>query len=127
MLTIHQGLFGFFEFSFEPVIDASDSDKKRFPFDEKVRNTIAYALIRFFEDTENILYYVCDSSDGRQLSRERLFKKWFADMQPFHVSQLEVSLSDDLKILILIHDAFPFVEQFKEELSGSEMFYSAQK
>jgi Family of unknown function (DUF6169) len=125
LLTIYKGLFEFVEFAFEPIKQIK-GNKKPVIFDEKIRNTIEYALLSFFEEPDKILYYVCDSSDGRQLSRERLFKNWFAE-QSLPISQLEVIISAELKALIFIHNSFPFIEQLKEDLSESGEFYSSQK
>jgi hypothetical protein len=131
LLTIHQGLFEFIEFAFEPILSESVNEVKRSTkskiSDEKIRNTIEHTLLRFFEESDKVLYYVCDSSDGKHLARERLFKNWFTEIQPFPVNQLELSVSDEIKVLILIHEDFPFINQFKEALSESEIFYSSQK
>ena len=124
LLVKHQGLFGFYEFSFEHVDNQLDSRTK---FDEKIRNTIEDLLFKFFENPDKVLYYVCDSSDNRQLARQRLFKRWFNEQEPLPVNQLEIDLSDELKVVILIHQSFPFQQQFEEALFESEIFYSAQK
>ena len=112
LLTIYKGLFEFVEFAFEPIsgpIKQVKGDVKSVIFDEKIRNTIEHALLSFFEEPDKILYYVCDSSDGRQLSRERLFKNWFAE-QSSPINQLEVIISAEVKVLIFIHNSFPFIE-----------------
>jgi hypothetical protein len=124
LLIKHQGLFGFYEFSFEHIDNQSNSRQK---FDTKIRNTIEDLLFQFFESPDKVLYYVCDSSDNRQLARQRLFKRWFGELEPLPINQLEIDLSDELKVIILIHQFFPFQQQFEEALFESEIFYSSQK
>jgi hypothetical protein len=124
LLIKHQGLFGFFEFSFEPLDNQLDT---RVKFDEKIRNTIEDLLFQFFENPDKVLYYVCDSSDNRQLVRQRLFKRWFNELEPLPINQLELDLSDELKVIILIHQSFPFQTQFEEALIESEIFYTSLK
>lgn len=46
--------------------------------DSKIKNTIIKAIDSFFAKTEKgILFYICDSEDKRQKSREKLFLTWF--------------------------------------------------
>lgn len=34
---------------------------------------------QFFAENNNVLLYICDTSDGREAKRNRLFIKWFED------------------------------------------------
>ncbi|MEO8761185.1 MAG: DUF6169 family protein [Bacteroidia bacterium] len=45
--------------------------------DERIGLTIVYILKLFFEKIENVIIYVCDSMDDRQLARKRKFDFWF--------------------------------------------------
>jgi len=46
--------------------------------DERISLTIVHAIRLFFQaNPTQIIVYVCDSSDGRQRSRMRLFTNWF--------------------------------------------------
>lgn len=45
--------------------------------DPKVRNTILNIISDFWEDYDEVILFVCDSSDGRSESRMRLFHYWY--------------------------------------------------
>lgn len=44
--------------------------------DSNVRVTIIELLRNFFELNNNTIIYFCDTSDNRQMQRDRLFKRW---------------------------------------------------
>lgn len=45
--------------------------------DPKIRQTIFAIIDEFFYSNQNVLLYICDSSDGREAIRNRLFLSWF--------------------------------------------------
>ena len=45
--------------------------------DEKVRPTVLCVLEEFFCANESVLLYMCDTSDGKESLRSRLFLSWF--------------------------------------------------
>ena len=47
------------------------------PRDIKVRDTIIAVVDSFFEQNKTALLYICETSDGRQSLRNRLFMSWF--------------------------------------------------
>lgn len=49
----------------------------RFGMDPKIRNTIVNVISDFWEDYDEVILFVCDSSDGRSESRMRLFHYWY--------------------------------------------------
>ncbi len=50
------------------------------PNDSRVRNTIVDIMRQFVESNDCALYFVCDTSDGRQRNRFRLFSRWFNEL-----------------------------------------------
>jgi hypothetical protein len=47
-------------------------------YDKQIEETICYILKLYFEkNSENAIFFICDSSDKRHFSRHRLFNKWF--------------------------------------------------
>ncbi len=46
-------------------------------FDPDVRATIFIIIDEFFAEYQNVLLYICDTSDGREEARNRLFVHWF--------------------------------------------------
>ena len=48
------------------------------PRDSKVRNTILAIIEEFFEKNKAALLYICETGDGLQQMRSRLFQYWFS-------------------------------------------------
>lgn len=64
-----------YEFS---IIVADNQTARNPAFDERTSHTIAAIFTHFYERSdEYITIYICDSSDGRQLTRQRKFNYWF--------------------------------------------------
>lgn len=49
--------------------------------DSLVRKTVWAIVEVFFQENSNVLLYVCDTSDGRQATRDRLFDIWFHEYE----------------------------------------------
>lgn len=49
----------------------------RMPHDPKVEQTVLAIINEFFRSNMHVLLYICDTSDGREDSRHRLFLRWF--------------------------------------------------
>ena len=47
------------------------------PNDQKLRETILLLIEAFFVANPNILLYICETGDGKQALRSRLFIRWF--------------------------------------------------
>ena len=47
------------------------------PLDQKLRETILLLIEAFFASNPDILLYICETGDGRQAFRSRLFVRWF--------------------------------------------------
>lgn len=60
------------------------------PNDDRVRNTIVAIMREFVESRDCALLFVCDTSDGRQQNRFRLFSRWFKELgQGFSKTEFE--------------------------------------
>ncbi len=55
----------------------SNMDKKNAPMDEDIMQTVSVIIEEFFAQGDHVMLYVCDTMDGRQAIRDRLFKMWF--------------------------------------------------
>ena len=51
---------------------------KKSPRDAKVRETILAIVEEFFEKNQAALLYICETGDGMQKMRSRLFRSWFS-------------------------------------------------
>ena len=45
--------------------------------DENIYETVRIIIEEFFAQEESVMLYICDTTDGRQASRDRLFRAWF--------------------------------------------------
>lgn len=54
----------------------ANANKKKSPNDEKVKDTVLAIAVQFLNEHQSALLYLCETSDGKQRSRERLFKSW---------------------------------------------------
>lgn len=54
-------------------------DDTHTPYDGKVKDTLITIINQFFAENENVLLYICDTSDGREEKRNRLFVHWFEE------------------------------------------------
>jgi hypothetical protein len=54
----------------------ANANKKKSPNDEKVKDTVLAIVTEFLEEHQSALIYLCETNDGKQLARERLFKTW---------------------------------------------------
>lgn len=56
----------------------SNPKETKSPRDSKVRNTILAIIEEFFEKNKAALLYICETGDGLQQMRSRLFQYWFS-------------------------------------------------
>ena len=45
--------------------------------DDDISETVRVIIEEFFAQKESVMLYICDTTDGRQASRDRLFRAWF--------------------------------------------------
>lgn len=46
-------------------------------YDNKIKDTIIAIIEDFFIENQDVLLYICDTSDNREAARNRLFLRWF--------------------------------------------------
>ena len=54
-----------------------NKSRKKGPKDEDIFETVKVIIEEFFAQKESVMLYICDTADGRQASRDRLFRAWF--------------------------------------------------
>ena len=52
-------------------------EKNHRPYDKKIKDTIIAIIEDFFIENQDVLLYICDTSDNREAARNRLFLRWF--------------------------------------------------
>ncbi len=66
-------------------IDVIEGDAEKIPPDTRIAATVLEVCNLFFENLRNVLIYVCDSVDKRQLARKRKFDTWFREFDNEHL------------------------------------------
>ena len=56
--------------------------------DEKMQQTVTAVIEEFFRANDVLLDYICDTKDGRQAARSRLFAQWFNNYPKRHLFTL---------------------------------------
>lgn len=61
---------------FEFIIANLNNQKS--PLDRKLRDTVVAIINEFFRLNNSVLLYICETGDGKQAMRNRLFHHWFS-------------------------------------------------
>ena len=75
------------------------------PNDEKLKTTVFRIIEAFFDANPDILLYICETGDGRQAFRSRLFVRWFnsyANRDAYIIRTAEVQEGDTKNFAALI-------------------------
>lgn len=79
-----------YEFVLLPV-EGKTSDKLP---DKLIAPTVAIIIKDFLQKQENIVIYICDSSDGKEATRSRKFNQWFEFFSNVSFIKFDVQLAD---------------------------------
>ncbi|MBQ9230235.1 MAG: hypothetical protein IJ190_03530 [Prevotella sp.] len=83
----------------------SNENQVASPLDNKLRDTIFCIIEAFFDINPEILLYICETGDGKQEYRSRLFIRWFnsyAGKNVFVLETAEVQEGDNKNFAALI-------------------------
>ena len=85
-----------YEFNLYPNREASSTDSR-------VGLTVVYIIEIFFQNSQNVLLYICESLDRRHKARKRKFDGWFKRFanDAFQKHDFELCV-EDIEILISI-------------------------
>jgi len=53
------------------------TSRKKGRKDDDISETVRVIIEEFFAQKESVMLYICDTADGRQAARDRLFRAWF--------------------------------------------------
>ena len=110
--------------SYQLVI--SNVNNRHSPRDKKVQDTILAIVEEFFDRNQAALLYVCETGDGKQMARYRLFSYWF-DMFEYSIryTSLSTSLVDEDGIMnaatIFIRNDNPHLSEIVNEFNETAM------
>lgn len=95
-------------------------NNKKSPRDPKVRETIIAIVENFFMENQEVMLYICETGDGKQSMRNRLFGYWLNHYKKhWKIMFLTASITDENGILnyatiILRQDHPRFKEVIRE-------------
>lgn len=83
----------------------------RKPKDDRIAITIKFLLYSYFH-SNRVLIYICDSSDGKGIYRNKVFKSWFRSVKDrYRCNHIEIEVTD----LDPIYGAVIRNNEFQEE------------
>ena len=87
-----------YSFSIEP------QDSKPHPIDRRIAITVVSVLRKFFENIDNAMIMVCDSTDGKHHKRRNLFNRWFQYYNDGTITTRNAEVSDaDYELLLSLY------------------------
>ena len=85
------------------------------PLDRRIATTVVDVLRRFFQNVENAMIMVCDSTDGKQHKRRNLFDRWFHYYNDGTLTSINAELGQgDYELLLSIY--FKKDNPYKQQL-----------
>lgn len=71
-------------------------DNKPSPRDRKLRDTIVAIVEGFFAYNNEVMLYICETGDGKQAMRNRLFQYWYSQYErKYDFTFLSASIKDE--------------------------------
>ena len=90
-------------------------DERHTSYDPKVKDTILAIVNEFFRANKFILLYICDTADGKEGGRNRLFLHWFqkyADEGRFTIKTAEARIEDEvIYTAIIVENTNPLYDK----------------
>lgn len=82
-------------------------ERTRAPHDPKIEATVLAIIEEFFRSNHHVLLYVCDTSDGKEGGRNRLFLRWFehhASPERFTICTANAKVENEMIYIAIIVD-----------------------
>ena len=123
---------------FKPDMEIANSQTYQFVIDrqsesrgghaERIRDTIISIIYEFFTQNNDILLYICDTDDGREAMRNRLFIRWFtetADASHFVIKTAHCKVEDQVfYTAIILQKSHPHYDAVTHEFETLSAMYS---
>ncbi len=91
------------------------------PNDKKLQQTIFRIIEAFFQRNPEILLYLCETGDGKQALRSRLFIRWFKEYSchnDFYFDTIEMKAEGvDNFAAIIVQKSNPMIDQIISEFN----------
>jgi hypothetical protein len=106
---------------FEFSITIADNQSGRNPTsDPRMPATIAEVFRQFFTSVQQVIVYICDSSDARQRVRYRKFNNWFTYYKAEAFLKIDRNFTDNgttVYTSLIIHEQHPHIVEILAEYS----------
>lgn len=101
-----------------------NGNNKKSPRDPKVRETIIAIVENFFMENQEVMLYICETGDGKQSMRNRLFEYWINNYKKkWKIMFLTASIPDENGILnyasIIIRQDHPRLKEVIREFTDT--------
>lgn len=94
--------------SFDLVVVGALRPPRGTPTDDRLADTVRTVFIKIFEEVENVVIAVYDSSDQGELARRRKFGQWFNESDTDYIEKVDFEMpGDDYALVssIFLHTA----------------------
>lgn len=109
----------------------SNMTHKKSPGDKKIGITIKSLINGFFDANPNILLYMCDTANGQQAERNRLFKRWFKSFNNAGLFKIKSAVVKDEGVdnyvSIIVQQSNPKLESIMQSFSEQIELFNANK
>ncbi len=93
------------------------------PHDPNVETTVLAIINEFFRLNQHVLLYVCDTSDGKESGRNRLFLRWFerhAAHGQFTICTAHAKIESEMvHIAIIVANSNPKLHEITEDFNAT--------
>lgn len=108
------------------IVNGND---KPSPRDNGVKDTVFAIINEFFRVNNATMLYICETGDGRQAMRSRLFSHWFttfADKGKYSILQSSIVDSENIEnyFAIILRNDNPNLQQVITEFANTVNFFS---
>ena len=120
-------------FTYEFVIEVLDKTENiKIISDSRIPPTIVAIFDDFYARySETVVIYICDSSDSKQMARQRKFSSWFIRFNKEHFFKVDAFLSDAIDeiipISIVVRRDNPYKYQILQDFERITDGYSNEK
>lgn len=98
-------------------------ERTRSPHDAKIEATVLAIIDEFFRSNQHVLLYICDTSDGKESSRNRLFLRWFerhAAPNQFTICTANAKVEDEMfYVTIIVDNRNPNLQAIADEFKAT--------
>ena len=97
------------------------------PLDTKLRDTVFILIEAFFNVNPEILLYICETGDGKQEFRSRLFVRWFntysgREAYILETAEVKDGETNNFAALIVHKSLIPSFQKFYQNLTKLSVF-----